>query len=378
MPAFSRNRSAVYLFLALLWLAASVCHAEMNDFWEVDDYLGQHPEQLERMTAFSARVAAPAQPLNERQRQIPVIRIAKIYPAEQDSDYWRRNLRAFDARMDELGLRYQLTSYFSGPTEDDLARQLAHLELALTDDPDYLVYTLSSPEHVALVERIIANGRPKVILQNITTPLHRWDGMQPFMYVGFDHRRGTRMLAGYMRQHSQGNYAVLKPAPGYLSLVRGDSFVQAMSSSSQHRLVDTYHTDLDSERAYHATLDALQRQAELSMIYASSTDIALGAARALRQQGRLEQVLLNGWGGGTEELQALRSGLLDVTVMRLNDDSGVAIAEAISQDSAGKGSSLPLIYSGEMVLVDRQMSTVELEGYRRRAFRYSGMDDSPR
>ena len=83
MPAFSRNRSAVYLFLALLWLAASVCHAEMNDFWEVDDYLGQHPEQLERMTAFSARVAAPAQPLNERQRQIPVIRIAKIYPVSR-------------------------------------------------------------------------------------------------------------------------------------------------------------------------------------------------------------------------------------------------------------------------------------------------------
>lgn len=280
--------------------------------------------------------------------------------------------------MDELGLQYQLTSYFSGPTENDMSRQLAHLERALADDPDYLIYTLSSPEHVALVERIIAKGRPKVILQNITTPLHRWDGMQPFMYVGFDHRIGTQMLAEYMRQHSQGDYVVLKPAPGYLSLVRGDSFVQAMSSSSQHRLADTYHTDLDSDRAYLATIDALQRRAELAMIYASATDIALGAARALQQQGRLEQVLLNGWGGGAEELKALHSELLDVTVMRINDDSGVAIAEAISQDSIGQGGSLPLIYSGEMVLVDRQMSKDELDAYRRRAFRYSGMDDTPR
>lgn len=360
-----------FLFLlSLLSASFSPLAADLTDYWEVDAYVREHPNQRLLMSMLAARVSAPAEPVSDKQRQLAPVRIAKIYPGDQGSDYWRRNLQAFTYRMQELGLPYELSTYFSGPTEQDISQQMAQLEQALNGDPDYLVYTLSGPEHVPVIERIIARGRPKVILQNITTPLHRWDGMQPLLYAGFDHVTGSRMLADYMSRQSEGDYVVLMPARGYLSEVRGDSFVRAMGRSGSHRLVETYYTDLSEERAYRATLDALQRHPQLHTIYACATDIALGAARALRQQGR-EDVLLNGWGGGANELNALRDGTLDVTVMRMNDDSGVAIAEAITQDALGLGKYLPLIFSGELVLVDRHMSDETLQSYRQRAFRYS-------
>ena len=359
--------------LCLLTVSFSLSAADLAAYWEVDAFVHEHPEEDAKMLMLSQRVSAETQPLSHEQRQRYPIRIAKIFPGDQTSDYWRRNLQAFEIRMRELGLPYELNAYFSGPTEQDISQQISQLEQALADAPDYLVYTLSGPEHVAAIEHLIARGRPKVILQNITTPLRRWDGMQPFLYAGFDHASGSRMLADYIRGQAEGDYVALLPARGYLSEMRGDSFIRAMAESDKHRLVETYHTDLSEERAYRATLDAMQRHPHLNTIYACSTDIAFGAARALRQLHREEQVQLNGWGGGTSELDALKTGTLDVTVMRMNDDSGVAIAEAITLDVMGQGDTLPLIFSGELVLVDRYMSDETLNAYRQRAFRYSGI-----
>ena len=339
----------------------------MHGFWSVEEYLRMHPAQAAQMEALQARVTAVARPLRHPP-QTPV-RIAMIHPDEQVSDYWRRNQRALEGRLHELALPYTLHTFTSSPTEADLARQIRQLEQALADDPDYLIYTLSSPEQLAVIERIVARGRPKVILQNITTPLHRWEGMQPMLYVGFDHTHGSQLLAAYMREHVQGEYVVLKPAPGYLSKVRGDSFVQALADAKTLRLVEIYYTDLSHQRAYLATQDALQRHPDLSAIYASSTDIALGAAKVLQELGR-KDVLLNGWGGGSEELQAVRAGELAVTVMRINDDAGVAMAEAITLDRVGSHA-VPTIYVGEMVVVDRHTTDEVLDALRARAFRYS-------
>ena len=48
--------------------------------------------------------------------------------------------------------------------------------------------------------------------------------------------------------------------------------------------------------------------------------------------------LINGWGGGSAELEAIERGDLDVTVMRMNDDTGIAMAEAIKWDLDWVGS----------------------------------------
>jgi len=80
-------------------------------------------------------------------------------------------------------------------------------------------------------------------------------------------------------------------------------------------------------------------------------------------------VWLNGWGGGAVELEAIRNGLLDVTVMRMNDDTGVAMAEAIGQDMLLLP--VPTVYSGEFALVDGNTSEADLEALKAKAFRYS-------
>ncbi|MCD8548510.1 MAG: hypothetical protein LRY38_08895 [Aeromonadaceae bacterium] len=77
-------------------------------------------------------------------------------------------------------------------------------------------------------------------------------------------------------------------------------------------------------------------------------------------------------GGGAQELAALARGELSATVMRINDDTGVAIAEALQRDL--QGLPLPRVFAGDLVLVTPDTPKTVLRGLQERAFRYSDME----
>ena len=58
--------------------------------------------------------------------------------------------------------------------------------------------------------------------------------------------------------------------------------------------------------------------------------------------------------------------------MRMNDDNGVAISEAIKMDIMGNGNSVPDIFSGEFVTITKEMTWETISTYIERALRYSG------
>jgi autoinducer 2-binding protein LuxP len=344
-----------------------------NDVIRVDDYIERYPEQQALMADFVSRVEGRAVPLTSPPRR--EIRIAVIYPALQTSDYWERSLSAMRARLDALRLPYQLKVYLSRPTVD-VGLQTRQLTTALQWRPDYLVFTLDTVPHLRMIERVLALGSPRLILQNITTPLVDWEGDPPFLYVGFDHVEGTRLIAEWMfeRVDYRGEYMMLHFSSGYVSRMRGGTFSRLAAGHPELQEVDSYYTDGDPERAYRATLRTLERHPELKMIFAGSTDMALAALRALREKQRTD-VLINGWGGGEAELEALRAGDLDVTAMRINDDNGVTMAEAMRMVMLGQASRVPAIFAGEIVRVSRDTPPQAIAELERRAFRLSGREE---
>jgi len=360
--------------LILSSLSLGAIASEHSRFIRVSDYLSLHPEQEQKMAAFSKRVRADSAPLAQRNKS--PLKIAIIYPAEQSSDYWRRSVLTLKKRLNELNINYKINSFFSRPSVD-LSLQSQQLKTAIDWQPDYLIYTLDALRHQAMIERILLRGKPKLILQNITTPLQQWMNLKPFLYTGFDHEKGTKLLAEEMLKNDpSGKYTMLYFSRGYVSKMRGDTFVQQAIQKPGLTLAASYYTKGNSETAYKATLASLTRDPEQSMIFACSTDIALGAIKALDQLGKNSQVTLNGWGGGNNEIKALLAGKLDLTVMRMNDDSSVAIAEAIKLDISGQTNAVPHIYSGDIVLLNKETNIDEIEKLKQRAFRYSNLDSN--
>ena len=77
---------------------------------------------------------------------------------------------------------------------------------------------------------------------------------------------------------------------------------------------------------------------------------------------------INGWGGGSAELASLslKKNGIDLTVMRINDDNGVAMAEAIKYELEQKTPLIPRVFSGEMVIIDKETTKEEIEKLKKR------------
>lgn len=371
MPPFSHFRQVTLLFTVTITLVLfNTAQGNTTSYLTLEELIQQYPAQASIGKNFKKIVDSKGTLIAPGIQNQPV-RIAIIYPGKQVSDYWRRSVLSLKKRMDEIGMRYEISEFFSH--SGDIRLQEAQLRKALTADPDYLVYTMDVERHKRLVERLIHKGRPKIILQNITTPIKEWQHKQPFLYVGFDHLTGTRLLLESMaKQLSQGGeYGVLFHSQGYVSKMRGDTFIRMMKTRTNWHLKDSYYTDGEREKAKYATLNLLT-DPQLRLIYSCATDTTFGALDALIETGKLGDVIINGWGGGSSELQAIRDGKLDLTVMRINDDNGVAMAEAIRLDLEEKTDQVPIVFSGDFVVVKKGITAEQLHSLEERSFRYSG------
>lgn len=359
---------AATLFLALLISANAPAHVG-SPYDTIERYSLLHPEQVQLMKAFAVQVEAIATPLSIKQSQ--PVKIAAVYPGLQQSDFWLRNMKALQLRLSKRNISFQLHDHPHAVTAS-IEQQQEAIDIALANDPDYLIMTLDDPRQQRLIEHLLNQPRPKIILLNTTTPLKTWADRQPFIYVGFDHIVGSRMIAEELLQKTEQptrSFGILFRKPGYVSKLRGGTFQDALQQS-KHKLSASYYTQGNSESARIATLKMLQQPSRPDVIYSCSTDLALGAVEAIRQLGLQQQVEVSGWGGGANELAAIQRGELSTTVMRMNDDSAVAIAEAIGNDL--RGIPVPQVFSGRFVLITRDHTEQQLRLLSETAFRYSG------
>lgn len=300
-------------------------------------------------------------------RQKEEIKIAVVYPGLQASDYWQRSLSALRGRLDDLGILYKLDIRFSQPhTQQGL--QEAHILEMLDHEPDYLVYTINSLRQQRMVEALLQREEPKLIIQNLTRPIADWYDIQPLIYIGFDHVEGANKLAQYFtKRFSKGSeYGIIFWGKGVLSDQRGLTFEHKVGS--YHKLKASYYTQSRAE-AKRSTLLMLKNNPELKYIYVCSTDAALGAVDALKELQRSD-VAINGWGGGQAELDAFQEGLLDVVLMRVNDQNGIAMAEAIRLDMLNQP--VPSVYAGDFRVLTQGMDLRLVDRYIKEAFVYSG------
>ena len=339
----------------------------LNGYWEYQEFLNEFPEQKQLTNALAEAVREKPIPVtSDKKREL---KISVVYPGQQISDYWIRNIDAFEKRLDKLNINYQLNQVFTRPNADIKQQSLSLME-ALKSNSDYLIFTLDTTRHRKFIEHVLDSKKTKLILQNITTPVRDWDKHQPFLYVGFDHAEGSRKLAKEFSQRFPQNthYSVLYFSEGYISDVRGNTFINQVNRDSNFELQSAYYTKATKQSGYEAAKASLDKYPDVDFIYACSTDVALGAVEALAELGR-DDIMINGWGGGSAELDAILNGELDITVMRMNDDTGIAMAEAIKWDLEGK--SVPTVYSGDYEVVTTSDSPERIEALRKRAFRYS-------
>lgn len=328
------------------------------------------------MKDFNSIVQKKGQKIRKEIQKYPV-KIAFATPLKQVSDYWRRSIDSFKGRMDEIGLDYIIKEFSTQTNENRKLKEC--IQSALETDPDYLVLTPNAPGDKIVISRVLGKGKVKVIMQNVTIPDNDYKENPPFMYVGFDHTIGAGLIAEEYIKRFKGKtniqYAMLYFIAGsQVSKLRGDFFNKIINNRTDFKLVAEYYTQGNRKKARDAAIKIIDAHPDISFIHACSTDIAFGILDALEERNLKGKILVNGWGGGASELKSLLAGGLNFTVMRMNDDNGVAMAEAIRLDIESKLKIKPILFSGEMVMVRQGIRKDDIIKLEKRAFRYSGND----
>ncbi len=361
------KRALLFFAAFMTFVSPAYAGQTLEGYWHYKDFLNSNPEEF-RLTKLLSKTVAD-KPVPIRVKQDKPVTISVVYPGRQTSDYWIRNIKAFEKRLEKLGIKYQINQVFTRPNVDMRQQSLSLME-ALKNNTGYLIFTLDTTRHRKFIQHVLNSSNTKLILQNITTPVKAWQGRQPMMYIGFDHELGSQKIAEYYKQHIAENskYSVLYFSEGYISDARGNSFIQVMDDARHYKLSSAYYTKTTEQSGYDATMNIVAKDPDIKFIYACSTDVALGAAKALRELNR-QDIAINGWGGGSAELKAITAGDLDLTVMRMNDDTGIAMAEAIKWDIENKP--VPLVFSGELTVITKDDSPKLIEKLKQKAFRYS-------
>jgi len=345
--------------------------AKERAFYLLPEFHNLVPNQKEAMDIFLDVVQANPIPVSVEITD--PIKIAFIFPSLESSDAWARLNITVRERLNDLKIPYEVTEYLIEVGDHDT--QTTQIEEVLGDNFDYVV--IGPSEHKLQKENIERlSAQVPTLVMNVVTPFvdsYATDNM-PLTHVGFDHAVGATALCEWVIEKTggEGTFALVRFVPGIVDDLRSNVFADCLQENSNLTMVDEYSADGEREKAFVGTNVILTNHPDITMIHSASTATALGGLDALEEQGLTDQVIINGWGGGADELNAIIEGQLDVTPFRVNDDWGVSVAEAIKAHLEGREADIPVVIAATIKIIDKDMSAEDIKQETEFAFRYSG------
>ena len=331
-----------------------------------------HQVQTDEVLAnMQAVVAEPAAPVADPPAE--PLQIAVIYPSQDVSDFWLRSYLAMEARFNEMGMPFEAVQYASEMGDNLL--QATYAEQVEREDFEYVIFGPSELQVQQDVIKGLMDSGKKVIVLNYDTVLQEWGDDQPMMYTTFSHLFGARNICNWILENlgTEGTYAMIRGIAGGIDDQRSGGFQECLEADSNWNMVYEHYGNFLREGGFNGAQLILQGYPEVTYIHNANTAMAMGAISAVQAAGKGDEVMLSAWGGTGDELEALRNGELMATPMRMSDDVGIAMAEAIRADHEGRGDDIPLVFLGRIDIVSSASGPDVVDAFEREAFRYTGI-----
>ncbi len=120
------NKALVLSLISIAGMSpASQASQVLNGYWAYQEFLNEFPEQKHLTDALAAAVRDDPVPIALKRHPL---KISVVYPGQQISDYWIRNIDAFEKRLDKLNIDYQINQVFTRPNADIKQQSLSLME----------------------------------------------------------------------------------------------------------------------------------------------------------------------------------------------------------------------------------------------------------
>jgi ribose transport system substrate-binding protein len=197
--------------------------------------------------------------------------------------------------------------------EDDPAKQIAGVEDLIQKRIKILLINPTDSDAVASVVKEATAAGIKVISLD-----RRVNGAEVSAHVGSDNATGGKMAAEFLlgKIAGKGNVVELEGTPGSSAArERGEGFDSVMNGKAGVKVVARQPADFDRAKGLSVMENILQRSKNVQGIFAQNDEMALGAIRAIEEDG-LKHVVVVGFDATADGVAAVKAGTLAGTVQQ--------------------------------------------------------------
>ncbi|TDO96867.1 substrate-binding domain-containing protein [Marinomonas balearica] len=321
--------------------------------------------------SFNDTVSSDSVPITENITS--PVNIALIYPSADISDYWVRNYKAMVGRLEELNIPYTIKEYSSLQIEHFLQSKYVDEVTENAKDFDFVIF---GPTELKIqsdnIQKLSKSDEFHTFIWAFHTPDPTWDH-SPDAWFDFSSAQGAKALCDALIQ-KLGNdvyFALNRGIPGITDTQRSQLFSDCVEQKADWLNVYEHFGQYQKGGGSDGAHLIIKNFPEVALLHNANTAMTIGAIEAIKDEGKLDDIFVTGWGGTAKEIEKIKSGELNATPMRMSDDAGVATAEAIKYYLQDRKDEVPNIYLGRITVVTSDMDVSQINALSVEAFRYS-------
>jgi ribose transport system substrate-binding protein len=196
--------------------------------------------------------------------------------------------------------------------QNQASKQVSDVESLIVRQPKVLMISpLTAEALTPVVERALAEGIPVVTLDRMVDTCVS-------VHVGAENRPIGRQAAEFLAERLNGEGQIIEiqgTAGASATVDRHEGFAEGLESSPNLKVVAEQTADYLREPATSFMEDMLQRfgPGEIDAVYAHNDEMALGAIEAIKDAGRLDEILVVGIDGQETAFESVKAGEMAAT-----------------------------------------------------------------
>ena len=240
-------------------------------------------------------------------------------------------------------------------------KQLSDIEDLLQKNPNVMLITPQDSDAIKPAVEACNNQGVPVVIIDIGASGGRIDS-----FVISDNEQGGRLAGEYIAEHvpAGAKVAHIQCQLGAANArQRGEGFTAVMEEKGLS-VIPPQPADSMRDKAMTVMENLLQANSQIAAVFCENDPMAVGATIAAKSASRLQGMMVVGFNGDPEALDAIREGEMAATVMQFPYDMGVAGVQQAIKLARGEKAEARVNVPVELVTED---NIDKFAGYRRKA-----------
>lgn len=229
---------------------------------------------------------------------------------DPSNDFWTSLIEGAELGAEELGAEIEV---FGADAEEDVDEQIELIYSCIEKKPDALMIAPADYSRTTEALRQVKESGIKLILLDSTIDQNIADAV-----VCTDNYLAGKELGQYTQKllEEDSVIGIVAHVQGTSTAVERENGIRDGLGEYEEKVADVVFCNSSYEKAYEVTKEMLNQYPKMDMLIGTNEYAAVGAARAVQDMGRTDQIQMVGFDSSIEEIQYLEAGVFQAIIIQ--------------------------------------------------------------